>query len=152
MDYEALVGHLLSTVPLTRQCVPNPWGGNVIGYLHRVHTKQPDFALGDVITLQEADTILRADLDQVLTALPLRLPRWEQHMEEVQRVVIQIAFELGLFRFSYYQKFQACICKGEYAKAARMVEVSNWGKYFGKRWDGLVSTLKEAEFGLSNAP
>lgn len=94
--------------------------------------------LDDVgITEEEAEYLLQNDIDRVVLALRRELP-WIDELDEVrQRVLYDMAFNLGISGLLQFKKTLKAVKDGDYERAGRMMLDSKWATQVGKRSDRL---------------
>lgn len=94
--------------------------------------------LDDVgITEEEAEYLLQNDIDRVILALRRELP-WIDQLDEVrQRVLYDMAFNLGISGLLQFKKTLKAVKDGDYERAGRMMLDSKWATQVGKRSDRL---------------
>jgi lysozyme len=89
------------------------------------------------ITLSEARMLLANDLADVRNGLLNALP-WVAQLDDVrQRVLIDMAFNLGLQGLLEFKRTLAAVQAGQYQQAATMMLQSRWAKQVGQRAERL---------------
>ena len=89
------------------------------------------------ITLSEARMLLANDLADVRNGLLNALP-WVAKLDDVrQRVLIDMAFNLGLQGLLEFKRTLAAVQAGQYQQAATMMLQSRWAKQVGQRAERL---------------
>lgn len=89
------------------------------------------------ITREESAMLLGNDIKLVETELIRALP-WVARMDDVrQRVLLDMAFNLGVVGLLNFKKTLAMIEAGNYEKAAAMMLDSKWAKQVGTRAERL---------------
>lgn len=85
------------------------------------------------ITAEESAYLLSNDIDRVWTELKARLP-WMTGLNDVrQRVLLDMAFNLGTDGLLKFRNTLATIQAGDYQKAGEMMLDSLWAKQVGMR-------------------
>lgn len=93
------------------------------------------------ITLAEARMLLANDLTDVRNGLLNALP-WVGNLDEVrQRVLIDMAFNLGLQGLLEFKRTLAAVQAGQYQQAATMMLQSRWAKQVGQRAERLARMM-----------
>lgn len=110
------VGHLID--PL-RGADPAPFGR--------------DLRNGATITAEESAMLLSMDIDAKAAELDKRLDWWRELSESRQRVILNMAFNLGVTGLLGFKNTLAFIRQGDYAGAARGMLSSTWAKQVGQR-------------------
>ena len=83
--------------------------------------------LDDVgISDAEADTLLRTDIERVENGLDLHLPWWRRLTEPRQRVLANMAFNLGIHGLLKFGRTLNAIERGNYDEAASHMLASKW--------------------------
>lgn len=109
-------------------------GKLTIGYGHNLSDKG--------ITAAQAERLLHDDVTEVVTALEQRFPWWT-HLNEIrQRVLVEMAFNLGLMGLLGFQNTLAAIERGEYQIAAEQLLDSLWAKQVGSRATRLAEMMR----------
>jgi len=89
------------------------------------------------ITLSEARMLLANDLADVRNGLLNALP-WVAKLDDVrQRVLVDMAFNLGLQGLLEFKRTLAAVQAGQYQQAATMMLQSRWAKQVGQRAERL---------------
>lgn len=89
------------------------------------------------ITEDEADYLLANDIERIKIALMREIP-WMEKLNDVrQRVLLDMAFNLGIAGLLRFKKTLKAVEDGEYEKAGRMMLDSKWATQVGKRADRL---------------
>jgi lysozyme len=89
------------------------------------------------ITEEEADYLLANDIDRVKVALSREIP-WMTDLDDVrQRVLLDMAFNLGISGLMQFKKTLKAIQDKDFERAGRMMLDSKWATQVGKRADRL---------------
>ena len=113
------VGHNLRAVPL-----PKIW----------------TYPLSD----EQVDTVLAADLVEVFVQLDDKLPWWRKLDYERQRVICNMAFNLGINGLLGFKNTLAAVEHGRYSAAGAGMAASKWATQVGARADRLVDMMVNA--------
>lgn len=93
------------------------------------------------ITLAEAQQLLANDLVDIRNGLVNALP-WVGNLDDVrQRVLVDMAFNLGLAGLLQFERTLAAIKAGEYQRAATMMLQSKWARQTGQRAERLARMM-----------
>lgn len=103
------VGHLIDPA---RGANPAPFGVNLIP--------------SGRITSEQSGALLDLDVDAKEAELDRRAPWWRGLSENRQRVVMNMAFQLGVSGFLAFRKAAAAMQVGDYEQAARQMADSAW--------------------------
>lgn len=94
------------------------------------------------ITAQESAYLLSNDIDRVWNELRVRLP-WMTGLNDVrQRVLLDMAFNLGTDGLLKFRNTLAAIEAGNYQKAGEMMLDSLWAKQVGMRAQRLSKMMQ----------
>lgn len=89
------------------------------------------------ITMAEARMLLANDLADVRNGLLNALP-WVGNLDDVrQRVLVDMAFNLGIQGLLQFERTLGAVRGGEYQRAATMMLQSKWAKQVGQRAERL---------------
>lgn len=102
--------------------------------------------LDDVgISKSEALAMLDADIERTAAELDRRLPWW-RHLDEVrQRVVLNMAFNLGVSGLIGFRRTLAAISAGKFEDAASEMLRSKWAEQVGERAQRLAAMMARGE-------
>lgn len=90
----------------------------------------------------EMDFMLHNDIDEIVMELRQRLP-WFDRLNEARRgVLVNMAFNLGVFGLLGFKQTLAHVERGEYAKAADAMLDSKWAKQVKGRADRLAEQMR----------
>jgi len=95
------------------------------------------------ISMHEAMLLLDNDIDAVEDDLDQRLPWWRGLTEARQRVLADMAFNLGIGRLEGFRNTLAAIKTGNYPAAAEGMLASRWATQVGKRAQTLAKMMRE---------
>lgn len=102
--------------------------------------------LDDVgISNAEAGFLLDNDIKRTTDELDAKWPKWRELDDVRQRVVVNMAFNLGVKRFLGFTKTLAAIGSGDYEEAAKQMLDSQWAKQVGERADRLAKMMRTGE-------
>jgi lysozyme len=104
-------------------------------------TKQSCIANG--ITKEQSRALFATDLDRVDADLDRRLPWWRQLDPVRQRVLVNMAFNLGIDGLCKFKNTLGMIRTGNYAGAAAGMLHSLWAKQVGKRAGRLSDMMRK---------
>jgi lysozyme len=90
--------------------------------------------LDDVgISASEAMLLLEHDINRVIAKLSYHLPWWSSLSENRQRVLANMAFNLGIDGLLKFKNTLSYIQNGNYSEAAKAMLESKWAKQVGER-------------------
>ncbi len=90
----------------------------------------------------EIDTLLQNDISEAALQLHLRLPWWETLDDVRQRVMLNLAFNMGISGLLTFKNTLAAIERGDYATAANGLRASLWAKQVGARAERLATAME----------
>jgi lysozyme len=131
-DDTALLDSVRLGEGLRLKAYPDPLSGGspwTIGYGHTA----PDIGPKVCCTADRAELWLRADLANAFTALDDRLPWWRGLPLEAQRVLAEMAFNLGIGGLLGFHRFLAELEAGRFQSAAADMLHSLWASQVGAR-------------------
>jgi len=108
-----------------------------IGVGHLID-KRKGGGLSDIIIRM----ILQNDINEVTTELDERLPWWRSLTEERQRVIVNMAFNLGVGGLLGFRKFLAALKVGNHEGAAIEMLDSLWATQVGDRATRLAGMIR----------
>lgn len=103
-------------------------------------TKQSAIKLG--ISQANAEALLDSDIDRVEKDLDRKLSWWRKLDPVRQRVLVNMAFNLGIDGLLGFKNTLRFIQAGNYEQAARNMEQSLWAKQVGKRAKRLQDMMR----------
>lgn len=93
------------------------------------------------ISDEEVDAILEQDLERVFAGLDKNLPWWRGLTHARQRVLANMAFNLGINGLMSFKNTLLYVQNGEYKKAADGMLSSKWAKQVGARAKRLADMM-----------
>ena len=96
------------------------------------------------ITEKEAAMLLENDIAECIADLEILFQGFDLLPEAVQRVLVDIRFNLGPNRFRHFKKMIAAVEEQDFAKAAAEMKDSRWYRQVGRRAASLVNMMTEA--------
>ncbi len=94
------------------------------------------------LTDAQVDTLLAADIESVRKALDARLPWWSGLDDVRQRVLANMAFNMGIQGLLGFKNTLAAVQAGRYADAAQGMAASAWARQVGARAARLAQAMK----------
>lgn len=94
------------------------------------------------ISEAEAATMLQNDIDKVILQLDARLPAWKTLDDPRQRVLANMAFNMGVDRLLKFHDTLGKVFTGHYKEAAEAMLDSVWAKQVGLRAERLANMMK----------
>lgn len=100
--------------------------------------------LDDVgISAEEAGILLSHDIDRTVAALDTAIPWWRGLDDVRQRVIVNMAFNLGIGGLLGFKNTLAAVKEGRYADAAAGMLASKWAGQVGARAVRLASMMQK---------
>ena len=90
------------------------------------------------------DMLLRYDIDEKIAELNERLPWWGFLDESSQRVIVNMAFNLGVEGLLKFGKFMDALKDGDRNRAASEMLDSKWAEQVGARATRLATIIRGA--------
>lgn len=90
----------------------------------------------------EITYLLGNDVDSVVTSLNQMLPWWANLSEPRQRVIANMAFNMGVTKLLDFKNMLGFLKAGDYDNAAQEMLNSRWAKQVGQRSNRLASVMK----------
>lgn len=97
------------------------------------------------ISLIEANYLLQHDVDRAVAGLDRELPWWRQLDEIRQRVLVDMAFNLGLTRLLEFKRFLSAMERARWADAVVEMKRSDWWHQVGPRAERLAHMVETGE-------
>lgn len=94
------------------------------------------------ISLPVLEALYADDVTEVERGLDLNLPWWRTLSDVRQRVLIDMAFNLGVQRLLGFVLTLKAIKSGEYTRAAKQMLASKWATQVGKRATRLATMMR----------
>ena len=91
----------------------------------------------------EIDVILIGDIAEVIAGLDARLPWWRSLNDVRQRVIVNMAFNMGIAGLLTFKNTLAAVRGGRYSDAAAGMLASKWAKQVGARAKRLADMMRE---------
>lgn len=128
MDMEKLRGELIRDEGQKLNAYKDSVGLWTIGVGHLLGTE----IRMSRITERESQALLDSDIAESLAVLDKVAPWWKMLSETRQRVMANMAFNLG-GRLAQFKNTLAAIADGQYAEASKMMLESKWAWQVGQR-------------------
>jgi lysozyme len=100
--------------------------------------------LDDVgISREEAEHLLHNDIAEVILDLDRALPWWRSLDEVRQRVLANMAFNMGIVKLGTFKNTLRFIQAGRYLEAAQAMLDSKWARQVGPRAERLAVMMRD---------
>jgi len=100
---------------------------------------------GGRITLEEAKYLLNNDIEEKYHALITALPWVQDHPDNIQRALTNMAFQLGVEGLVKFKRTLALIQAEKYVEAAANALLSKWAKQTPNRAARVAAMIKHGE-------
>lgn len=121
-------------------------GLKTVGIGHLIKKTDPpeirDLKVGDKITEEQCVQLFEQDLSIAITNFKVVFPVSDSIPAEVQEILVNMIFNLGLVRFSKFKNLIAAVNKQDWSKAADEMKNSKWYTQVGKRADRLIARMR----------
>lgn len=94
------------------------------------------------ISDDECTALLQNDIDKVLSQLDRSLPWWRKLDPVRQRVLVNMAFNMGMTGLLTFKNTLAAVQSGSYAAAAAGMLASKWATQVGARAERLADMMR----------
>lgn len=101
------------------------------------------------ITRGEAYHMLHNDIENAVADVDRRLPWWRELDEQRQRVLVNMAFNLGITGLLGFHHFLAAAQAGDYSAAADAMLRSQWATQVGPRATRLAAMMRGGSEGVA---
>ena len=116
-----------------------------VGVGHLIRDTDPEYHLevGDVVSDERIEELFLRDIDEAIETAKT-LTSLKEHPEEVQSIIVNMAFNLGFFRLRGFKRMLRALELFDYQSAAREMQDSKWYKQVRNRSIELVSRMEQA--------
>lgn len=114
-----------------------------LGFLTIGYGRMVDQRAGGGITRDEARYLLNNDLDEVEADLDAHFSWWREMTETRQRVLANMAFNLGIAKLKRFTNTLAAMERGDYEAAAKGMLASLWAQQVKGRAERLAEMMRE---------
>ena len=135
MDRDKLVKEIIMDEGFMYEIYRDHLGYPTLGVGHLLTEKDKEWGLpmGTPISEERIHECLNDDIDIVCKELDKNLPWWKDLDDNKQRVMANMAFNLGLPRLKNFKKFLAAMKAGDFETAAEEMMDSKWANQVGAR-------------------
>lgn len=134
----------------------NPYHDTVgvltVGVGHNLKAKALPDGWTYPLTDEQVDKLLASDVEEVFDGLDRVLPWWRGLDYTRQRVIANMAFNLGLQGLLGFKNTLAAIQQGRYADAGAGMRASKWAKQVGVRATRLIAMMLVGTHEASTTP
>ena len=141
MDKERLIERISSNEGFRGFAYKDTLGNFTIGYGRKITPDQAehDYRLG--VSSAEAYSMLEDDVNKTIAACQDRFP-WFEYLNDIrQEVVVEMAFQLGVYGVSLFQGMIRAIKNNDWALAADEMLNSAWHKQTPSRCESLANLM-----------
>lgn len=112
-----------------------------IGHLIREYDEEYGEPVGTPITEERMKELFEADVESVLDDCEKLFPEFEVLPEEVQLIIANMMFNMGLTRLSKFKMFKAAVESSDWEEAAVQMGDSRWAKQVPNRANRLIDRM-----------
>lgn len=122
-------------------------GYPTVGCGHLIQPDDEEYGkeVGTTITEARCSTLFASDIDGVLADCERLYATFSDLPEEVQRIIANMMFNMGLTRLSKFKKMKAAIEEGNWEEAANQMHDSKWREQVPNRAKRLINRMKKVE-------
>jgi len=115
-----------------------------IGHLVTEDDMEHGWPVGSPITPERIDNVFEEDLATAVTDANALFLNLDSQPDQVQRVVVNMAFNLGRSRLGKFKKMITAVNEGNYIEAANQMVDSRWYNQVGNRSVELENWMRNA--------
>lgn len=115
-----------------------------IGHLVTEDDMEYGWPVGTPVTPERIDNVFKEDLGIAITDANVLFLNLDSQPDQVQRVVVNMAFNLGRNRLGKFKKMIAAVNEGNYIEAANQMVDSRWYNQVGNRSIELENWMRNA--------
>lgn len=119
-------------------------GYPTVGCGHLIQPDDEEYGkeVGSTITEARCSALFASDIDGVLADCGRLYATFSDLPEEVQRIIANMMFNMGLTRLSKFKKMKAAVEKGDFEEAANQMHDSKWRKQVPNRAERLINRMR----------
>lgn len=91
------------------------------------------------------DALLEYDIDRTMASLDTYLPLWRSLDSVRARVIVDMAFNIGVVGLTHFKRMIGFLWAGDYENAANEMLDSKWAKQVGYRAERLAEMMRTGE-------
>jgi len=95
------------------------------------------------ISVLAIEQILTDDITECITELDRAFPKWRDHDDNRQNVLVEMMFNLGAVRLAKFKRFWAAMDAKDYSTAAVEMQMSAWRRQVGQRAVTLANRMRD---------
>ena len=115
-----------------------------IGHLVTEDDMEYGWPVGTPVTPERIDNVFEEDFEIAVTDAKALFLNLDSQPEQVQRVVVNMAFNLGRSRLGKFKKMITAVNEGNYQEAANQMVDSRWYNQVGNRSVELENWMRNA--------
>ena len=115
-----------------------------IGHLVTEDDMEHGWPVGTPVTPERIDNVFKEDLGIAITDANVLFLNLDSQPDQVQRVVVNMAFNLGRNRLGKFKKMITAVNEGNYIEAANQMVDSRWYNQVGNRSIELENWMRNA--------
>lgn len=119
-------------------------GQKTCGIGHMCRPGEPEYSMpvGSVVKPPRVSDLFANDLLQAEADCRALFDQWDDLQEDVRRITLNMAFNLGRSRLAKFVQFRAAVNRGDWSAAADEMEDSRWAKQLPRRSARLISRMR----------
>lgn len=115
-----------------------------IGHLVTEDDMEYGWPVGTPVTPERIDNVFAEDFEVAVTDAKALFLNLDSQPDQVQRVIVNMAFNLGRNRLGKFKKMITAVNEGNYAEAANQMVDSRWYNQVGNRSVELENWMRNA--------
>ena len=145
MDKEKLIKELMVDEVVIYEIYRDHLGYPTFGVGHLITEKDKEWGLpmGTPISKKRVSECLDKDIEIVCTELDKNMKWWKELDDVRQRVLANMAFNLGLPRLSKFVNMKKAVLEGNWKEASVQMQDSKWYQQVPNRAERLVTRMKD---------
>lgn len=142
MDMELLRAELSRDEGIEREPYTDTQGHLTVGIGYNLDVYKVPEGITFPLSDSEIDTLFNISINNTIQQMNTYLSWWKDLDEVRQRVIANMAFNLGVYKLSKFVNTIAFIKNGDYAAAADAMRASDWYNQVGKRAVRLCEAMR----------
>ena len=136
-----LISELRRDEGVEREVYKDSVGIDTIGVGHNLYAKPLPESWSPPLTDLQIDQLLSEDLVEVFEGLDKHMPDWKELSEPRQRVLVNMAFNMGIEGLMTFKNTLKAIEESNYSYASALMMQSKWARQVGARASRLSSMM-----------
>lgn len=143
MKIEALKAEIEADEGRVSSIYTCPAGHPTFGVGHMIRADDPEAGLeiGTVVLPERVEAAFDQDVDDCLSDCQSLYRGFNEMPEDVQRILANMMFNMGLPRLSKFVKLRAAVLEGDWTEAAEQMRDSKWHRQLPERSGRLIDRM-----------